>query len=89
MKDRERDPKIVESDRSCDFEKDGHTVKVCIYRLETVSKWSLEVVDVNDTSTVWDEQFPSEVAAWEEFLRTIELEGIESLADPVVRRTLN
>ena len=40
--------------------KDQVTVEVQIYRLQAESGWSLEVVNVQGTSVVWDDLFPSD-----------------------------
>jgi hypothetical protein len=58
----------------------GHTVRIEIYRgLET--DWTLEAVNASNNSTVWDDLFPTDLAALEEALRTIREEGIESLVE--------
>ena len=67
---KDNDPLIVHSDRSGPFEKDGHVVEVHIYTLEGEQEWSLEVVDEKGTSTVWDEIFKSDKAAWRALLDT-------------------
>ena len=54
------------------------TVDVQIYRLEN-SKWTLEVIDSEGTSTVWDDPFDTAEAALAEFRRCIAEEGIISL----------
>ena len=54
------------------------TVKVEIYR-GSGSKWHLEVVDEFGNSTVWDDQFSTDVAALEELKSTIKDEGIDAL----------
>ncbi|ALO44943.1 hypothetical protein [Pseudohongiella spirulinae] len=56
----------------------GKTVTVEIYR-GGGSDWHLEVVDEFNNSTVWDDQFPTDIAALEEARSTIRDEGIESL----------
>ena len=61
--------------------RDGITVKVCIYRLETDTEWSLEVVNAAGTSIVWDELFSSDNAAKEEFLRTVAEDGMATFLD--------
>ena len=83
------DPKLIESEHSCEFEKDSHTVQVHITRMEYEKEWVLEVVDKHGTSTVWDDKFRTERMAWKEFLRTIEKEGIESVSGPVEKRQLH
>jgi hypothetical protein len=56
----------------------GLTVDVQIYRVEN-SKWALEVIDGEGTSTVWDDQFDTDEDAKAEFNRCIAEEGIVSL----------
>ena len=65
------DPEIIKSRHSGTFTKDGVTVEVCIYRL-TNTQWTLEVVDREGTSTVWDDEFVSDDEAHAEFLSSIE-----------------
>ena len=49
-------PEIETSPLSGRFSRDGITVEVKIYRLRGVNEdWSLEVVDHEDASTVWNE----------------------------------
>jgi hypothetical protein len=59
----------------------GHTVRIDIYRGPDTA-WTLEVVDVSNNSTVWDDLFVTDQAALDEGLRTIREEGIESLIRP-------
>ena len=77
----ERDPNLVTSSLSRKMTRDGITVEVCIYRLETEQEWSLEIVNDKGTSIVWDELFPSDQAANDEFLRTVEEEGMSVFLD--------
>ena len=77
----EREPNLVTSGLSRDVSRDGITVEVCIYRLETDTGWTLEVVNSAGTSIVWDDQFSSDDAANEEFLRTVAEEGMASFLD--------
>ena len=58
--------------------RNGKTVKVEIYG-SAKNAWILEVVDEDNNSTVWDDPFASDDAAFEAFRRTLEEEGIESL----------
>ena len=58
--------------------RNGKTVKVEIYG-SGKNDWILEVVDEDNNSTVWDDPFPSDDAAFEAFQRTLEEEGIESM----------
>lgn len=59
----------------------GKSVQVDIYR-GGGSDWHLEVVDEFGNSTVWDDQFSTDVAALEEVKSTIQTEGINSLIAP-------
>lgn len=56
----------------------GKTVDVQIYR-GGGSDWHLEVVDEFGNSTVWDDQFNSDLEALNEARSTIKDEGIDSL----------
>ncbi|MGR9090456.1 MAG: hypothetical protein ACU85U_07745 [Gammaproteobacteria bacterium] len=56
---------------------DNKTVRVDIYGLGR-EDWVVEVVNEADISIVWDEQFKSDDAAYDEFKRTLREEGIEA-----------
>jgi uncharacterized protein len=58
--------------------RDDKTVKVEIYS-SGKNDWILEVVDEDGNSTVWDDTFSTDEAAFEEFRRTLDEEGIESM----------
>ena len=77
----EREPNLVTSSLSRRVTRDGITVDVSIYRLETQSEWTLEVVNSKGTSTVWDDLFPSDETANQEFLRTLDEEGMAAFLD--------
>jgi hypothetical protein len=58
---------------------DGVGHRVQIYRLKTGNNgWSLEVVDHENASTVWDDLFATDHEAFAKFSRTLEDEGIQS-----------
>lgn len=76
----EQEPKIIESALSRNVTKDGITLELCIYRLEDTD-WSLEVVNSNGSSFVWDKLFPTDQAALDEFNKTVADEGIASFED--------
>ena len=78
---KEREPYLITSSLSRNVTQDDITVELCIYRLETKSEWLLEVVNSAGTSIVWDDQFPSDEAANEEFLRTVAKEGMTTFLD--------
>ena len=69
------DPKIINSPLSGSFTEAGITVDVQIYRLED-TKWSLEVIDSEGTSIVWDHLFDTDEAARAEFERSVAEEGL-------------
>ncbi|MGB5300404.1 MAG: hypothetical protein WBN08_00010 [Thiogranum sp.] len=58
--------------------RNGQTVKVEIYS-SGKNDWILEVVDKDNNSTVWDDQFDTDDEAFQEFERTLKEEGIESM----------
>ena len=75
------EPNLVTSSLSRDVTQNGITVELCIYRLETKTEWALEVVNSAGTSIVWGDQFSSDEAANEEFLRTVAEEGMAAFLD--------
>ena len=77
----DRDPNLITSGLSQVVERNGIKVQVHIYRLESDRSWTLEVVNEAQTSTVWDDTFPTDDAAYAEFLRTVEDEGMETFLD--------
>ena len=77
----QRDPNLVISGLSRAIAKDGIWVDVHIVRLEHEKLWSLEVVNVDGTSTVWDELFSSDEKAYAEFERTVSEEGMKPFLD--------
>jgi hypothetical protein len=77
----DNDPEIEASPLNRSVTRDGITVSVEIYRLAGRDEsWSLEVVDQEGGSTVWDETFAKDQDAYAEFNRTLESEGIRSFA---------
>lgn len=68
-------PNIVSSGLSKYIELEELQLNIEIYRLEYDPKWALEVVDQHGTSTVWDELFETDQAAFDEVMRTIKDEG--------------
>ena len=61
-----------------DVTRDGKTVRIEIYA-DGQGGWILEVVDEHGNSTVWSDSFPSDQAALDEVLKTVNDEGISSL----------
>lgn len=77
----EQDPVIIASPLSRRVTKDRVSVEVSIIRLEHESEWSLEVINAANTSTVWDDLFPTDAAAYAEFERTVAEEGMAAFRD--------
>lgn len=73
------DPEIIVSPLSGEFTSEGVSVDVQIYRLATSEEWSLEVVDGDDTSIVWDAVFPSDKDAYDAFLEDVRDEGLAAI----------
>ncbi|MEY2695939.1 MAG: hypothetical protein RL333_77 [Pseudomonadota bacterium] len=60
---------------------DGHTLEIIIYRLPD-SDWTLEVVDENNNSTVWEDTFATDEAALAEAIGEIKSEGVHAFMGP-------
>ena len=75
MIDTSDDPKIIDSKHNGFVTREGVTIELCIYRLEH-TKWTLEVVDTEGTSTVWDDEFETDDDALVEFERTVRESGM-------------
>lgn len=69
---------LVMSPLCREISRDGTTIEVHIYRGVDDNQWVLEVVDQEQGSTVWDDLFPTDQAALDEVMRTIDQEGITS-----------
>ena len=75
-------PEIETSPLSRRFSRDGITVEAKIYRLRGVNEdWSVEVVDHEYASTVWDEAFLTYQEAYRAFDMTVETEGIGTVLE--------
>jgi hypothetical protein len=75
------EPKIIRSPLSRKYTEGETTVDVDIYRLETSNEWTLELVDKDWTSTVWEEPFPTDQAAWDEFVSEVKEYGLLKLLE--------
>jgi hypothetical protein len=76
------DPEIEVSPLSGMVTREGISVRVEIYRLvEGDKSWTLEVVDHEGASTVWDDRFATDKEAYAEFYRTLETDGIRSFLE--------
>jgi hypothetical protein len=75
-------PKNEHSEFSGEFTDDGVTVLVDIFRPEgTQGDWAMEVIDQDDGLTVWEEAFATDREAFDEFLATVERDGIRTFLD--------
>ena len=83
-----KEPKLEHSEFSGEFEDDGITVLVDIYRpAGSQGDWKMDVISEEEDVTSWDEPFATDKDAWEEFLATTEREGIRTFLedeDPAV-----
>jgi hypothetical protein len=79
----EEDDRELEYSPLCgDVSRGGITIRVEIYRLAGRGEgWSLEVVDQESGSAVWDDLFATDQEAYAEFCRALESEGIHSFAE--------
>ena len=77
----ERDPNLVTSGLSGEINRNEVTIELCIYRLEHEDEWSLEVVNSNGTSIVWDKTFSSDQDAYDVFEKTVKEEGMNVFLD--------
>ena len=74
------DPNLILSGLSRQVTLEGHAFRIEIYRLEHTD-WSLEIVDEDGTSTVWEDLFETDQAALDEALKTIDDEGLAAFRD--------
>ena len=77
----DRDPNIVRSGLSGKVTKYGLAVDVEIYRLESDPMWTLEVVDNEGGSTVWDDPFNTDEDALEAFRTVLTKEGFGAFTE--------
>lgn len=77
----ENGPEVIYSRHCKKITMHGEPLEVGIYRLETSNEWALEVINQNGTSTVWDDLFSTDGEAYDEFLRTLQEEGVATFRD--------
>ena len=77
----EVEPVVVESPLSQRLTRKGVSIQVDIYD-DGEGKWILEVVDVTQTSHVWDEHFETDQEALAEAIRALEEEPMEFMPMP-------
>ena len=71
----EDEPNLVTSPKSQHIHIDGYPFSIEIYRLEGEPSWSLEVVDHDNTSHVWDDLFKSDEVALNAALEELKSQG--------------
>ncbi len=74
------DPEVIFSGLTHERTVEGHLIKINIFRLDRDFTWTLEAVDQNGTSTVWDDPFETEQAALDEVLDAIDKEGLSAVS---------
>lgn len=77
-----QEPELIISTLSQSVAGDGHTFEVYIYQLAGETDWALEVEDEYGNSTVWDEAFDSDAAAFVEAKRLISSDKASTLIGP-------
>ena len=71
----EDEPNLITSGKSQRVVIDGYPFSIEIYRLETDKTWTLEVVDPEGTSHVWDDQFRSDKDARNAAIQALGADG--------------
>lgn len=62
---------MIVSERSQSVSRNGADIQVRIYRLEHEPEWSVEIAESEDLFTVWDTTYPTEQAALQAALRSL------------------
>lgn len=75
----DRDPNIIHSGLSGPKTVEGISYEVCIYRLEHIPGWALEVKLPDGGSVVWDGTFESDETAYAEYERTLRDDGLSAV----------
>lgn len=76
-----RDPNIIYSGLGGVVSEQGITVELSIHRLKDRPGWAIEVINQLGTSTVWNELFDTDDAAFAEFRRTVDEDGMKEFLD--------
>jgi hypothetical protein len=72
---------LTYSPLSCAISKDGCTVEINILK-SADTNWFLEIIDQNNYSTCWEDQFGTDKLAFDEAMSAIEEEGILAFVEP-------
>ena len=74
-------PELIESPLNWSIERNSRRLKVNIVRIATERGWSLEVVNDQNTSIVWNDPFPTDRDADAAFRCALADEGFEAFLD--------
>lgn len=75
-------PKLEHSELAGEFTDDGITVLVDIFRpAGTNGDWQMEVVTQDEDLIQWEEPFPTDRDAFDEFLAVVARDGIRSFLE--------
>jgi len=75
-----REPNLINSGLSRRITVEGKEFRIEIYRLENTG-WTLEAVDEEGASIVWDGEFATDQAALNEIMNAIKAEGIAAFRE--------
>ncbi|MDW7748626.1 hypothetical protein [Halomonas sp.] len=76
-----QEPELIQSPLNQSITREGHSLRVDIYRMEDESTWLLEVVNEQGTSHVWDERFTTDQEALNAVHEALADKGIEVFID--------
>ncbi|MBL6426569.1 MAG: hypothetical protein HOY44_03460 [Maritimibacter sp.] len=75
------DPAVIRSSKSQRVLVDGFPFQIEILRLDQDADWTLEVVDPDGTSHVWDDTFKTDKSARDEAIRALQVGATAFMAD--------
>ena len=75
-------PDVKRSPLSQSFTADGITVQIEIYQIEGVEGWTLELIDEEGGSVVWQEEFATDAEAFADFTDGLDELGLAKLLEP-------
>ena len=75
------EPNIITSNKNQKVLVEDHSISIEIYKLEGASGWTLEVINDQGTSIVWDDLFSTDGDALTMALDTVDEEGLSLFLD--------
>lgn len=75
------DPNLIRSSKSQRILVDGLPFAIEIFRLDHHADWTLEVVDPDGTSHVWDDTFKTDKSARDEAIRALQVGATAFMSD--------